>query len=143
MTILQATSKVIDYLRSTKKTSIVLDDDFLDIVKISEEASDKAAVALALDEMEENQVFRKVELGDKKYYILTRDLESITQSVELSSPCAVEIASVIQSFCEVINDFKDECDPLNLTEKDIFNLTVICKFYLDAAASNQGGAKNE
>ena len=31
----------------------------------------------------------------------------------------------------------------NLTEKDIFNLTIICRFYLDAAASEQGGAKNE
>ena len=143
MNILQATGKVIDYLRTSGKTYIVLDDDFIEIVKISDCDSDKAAVALALKEMTENAVFKSVNIGQKEYHILTRDLQSITQSIELSAPVALEVSSVIASFCEVIQDHKDECDPLNLTEKDIFNLTVICRFYLDAQASDQGGAKNE
>lgn len=143
MTINEATVKVIDFLERTKKPYIVVDEDFLDIVTISADDSDKPAVILALKDMEQNNVVKTMSLGGKEFYVLTSGLDTFTQNVELSPSTCSEVTKVISKFCSVIDDYKDECDPKNLTEKDIFNLTIICNFFFDSAASNQGGAKSE
>jgi len=60
MTINEATVKVIDFLEKTKKPYIVVDDDFLNIVTISGDDSDKPAVILALKDMEQNNVVKSL-----------------------------------------------------------------------------------
>jgi len=143
MTINEATVKVIDFLEKTKKPYIVVDDDFLNIVTISGDDSDKPAVILALKDMEQNNVVKSLFFGEKQYYILTSGLDSFTQNIDLSPSTCNEVSKVIAKFCNVIDDYKDECDPTNLTEKDIFNLTVICNFFFDSASPSQGGEKGE
>ena len=143
MTILEATTKIIEYLRRTNKPYVVIEKDFLDIVTISVDESDKAALSLALKDMVESNMMKVEKVGENEFYVLTRGLDSLIQSVDLSPSTSIEISKIISKFCNVIDDYKDECDPMNLNEKDIFNLTVICNFLLDAPAPNQGGAKGE
>ena len=143
MTINEATVQVIDFLEKTKKPYVIVDEDFLDIVTISGDDSDKPAIILALKDMEKNNVVRSLLFNEKQYYILTSGLDSFTQSVDISPSTCTQISKVIAKFCNVINDYKDECDPTNLTEKDIFNLTVICNFFFDSSSSSQEEEKGE
>ena len=37
---------------------------------------------------------------------------------------------LINKFCEMIDDHKDECTPTSIQEKDIQNLVHICSFFM-------------
>ncbi len=100
--------------------------DFKRIFLISEdEDTDKALLLGALRKLEERHVITGIDVGDKTLYVLNRSLDSLEQSVTIDAPTAIKVASVLNSFCDEIDDHKDIADPSRILQKDIFHLALI------------------
>ena len=124
MTILEASNKLFEFF--SKNHTYCTSKNFHDLVLISDEKElEIATVELALREMEKNELVSIAELDGEKYYILARPLESFEQSVQLSYPIAYMVASTLNEFCELINDYTDVAEVGNITEKDIRNLVIL------------------
>jgi|TARA_R110000765_G_scaffold419885_1_gene524437 uncharacterized UPF0160 family protein len=89
------------------------------------EAQDKAAFRCALQQLENMALISKTEVNKKEYWVLSRNLSCVEQEVKLSAETCLSISQVVNTFCEVIDDIADECDPTEVKEKDIKNLTYI------------------
>ena len=122
MTVQEAVSHLIEHFTSNDSFDIKKDLPSLAVVCSSKEEK-KEIFSLALLELEQENILRK---GEEKWYLL-KPFDSITQQVPISTRTSIEISNIINSFCESLEDFKDYCDPLEISEKDIFNLTFIVK----------------
>ena len=122
MTVQEAVSLLIEHFTSNDSFDIKKDLPSLAVVCSSKEEK-KEIFSLALLELEQENILRK---GEEKWYLL-KPFDSITQQVPISPRTSIEISNIINSFCESLEDFKDYCDPLEISEKDIFNLTLIVK----------------
>ena len=122
MTVQEAVSHLIEQFTSNDSFDIKKDLPSLAVVCSSKEEK-KEIFSLALLELEQENILRK---GEEKWYLL-KPFDSITQQVPISPRTSIEISNIINSFCESLEDFKDYCDPLEISEKDIFNLTLIVK----------------
>ena len=121
MTVLDAT--ILLYGWFEENTSFKLESDFKKINPISESPEeDKAAIECGLREMLECKFIDH----HNDYWILNRPIHSIEQSVTLSAPTALQIANVINTFCTVSNIKQNECNPSQISEKDLNNLLFIC-----------------
>ncbi len=102
------------------------DKDFKSIFLISEnEEVDKALLLIALQKLEEQKVISSVDIGDKILYVLNRSLDAVEQEVKIDAATATKVASVINGFCDQIDDHKDVADPSKILQKDIFHLALI------------------
>jgi len=121
MTILETKLKLYDWFE--KNHSFEIERDAVKFLSIVEEPEAcRAAVLIALKEFV-NIGFAKVETWeDKEYYILEKPLDSYEQTVTLNSQTARYVSEMINTFCEVLDDRRDVCDPLGVREKDIQNL---------------------
>ena len=128
MTILDASHKLFEFF--SENHHFVLEDNFKDVVPISENKElDKAIIQATLDDMEKGEFLKSQESEGIKYYILRRPVEAFEQSVNVNYQTAWYIASVINDFCTAIEDHSDTCDMSNISEKDIKNLALITKHY--------------
>ena len=122
MTVQEAVSHLIEHFTSNDSFDIKKDLPSLAVVCSSKEEK-KEIFSLALLELEQENILRK---GEEKWYLL-KPFDAVTQQVPISPRTSIEISNIINSFCESLEDFKDYCDPLEISEKDIFNLTLIVK----------------
>jgi hypothetical protein len=91
---------------------------------------DKAAVHCSLKELEAMGCISSHVIEDKTYYILKKDFSSAAeQKIEVSGYTADALAGCLNYFCEKIGDFKDQCDPANIQEKDVRNAVLIMQHY--------------
>ena len=121
---MEASQKLWEYFST--KPSFLLEENFKEIIPISEnEDSDKAGILAALEDMEKVEVVKIQEYNDKKYYILKRPIESYDQTVTITYQTAYMIGTVVNEFCEKIKDHTDACDLANLTEKDLRNVALV------------------
>lgn len=122
MTIQEAVSHLIDHFNSNDSFDIEKDLASLAVICSSKEEK-KEIFELALKELEQKNILRK---GRDRWYLL-KPLDSFVQEVSISPRTCSEISNVINTFCESLDDFKDYCDPLEVSERDVFNLTLIVK----------------
>jgi len=122
MTIQEAVSHLIEHFNSNDSFDIKKDLTSLAVICPSKEEK-KEVFELALKELEQKDVLRK---GQDKWYLL-KPLDSFVQEVSISPRTCSEISNVINAFCESLDDFKDYCDPLEVSERDVFNLVLIVK----------------
>jgi predicted nucleic acid-binding protein len=109
-----------------KNDSLDAAKDFKSIFLISEdEDADRALLLVALQKLEEQSVISHVNIGDKILYVLNRKLDALEQDVTISATTATKVASVINDFCDDIDDHKDIADPSKILQKDIFHLALI------------------
>jgi hypothetical protein len=126
MTILEATAKLLKYFRNKD----VFHDQFSEIYVISENQElDNAAILGALKNLEESKIVSRAEVQGKSYWILLRPINSMNQALSISFSTAISVSDVINQFCEEHKDNKDICDPCNITEQDVLNLTILCHHY--------------
>jgi hypothetical protein len=128
MNILETTEKLLSFYE--KKDHFEIEKNFKEIVLVSDnQKADKATVLCALEELEKMELVRSKEIEDKKYYILSRDMESFEQNVTISYQTAVMISTVVNTFCTKIDDKQDWCDIKNIGERDVRNAAIVAKHY--------------
>ena len=121
MTVLETKLKLYDWFETNDSFEIERDAvKFLSIVEEPEAC--RAAVIAALKDFVKFEMCRVESWEDKEYYILEKPLDSYVQTLELNSQTAKYISEHINSFCQLLNDNRDVCDPSNVREKDVINL---------------------
>jgi len=137
MTILDASSKLFNWF--CEHDSINLDDpDQCEKIGATDNES-IAAFQIALFNFEKLEIVKSCNLKiNSVIYVLEKDLKNFQQNVTLGGGVAQKVSEKINSFCDKINDRTDYSDPLNISEKDILNLTFIIDFLYE-----QGVEKKE
>lgn len=90
----------------------------------------KASIKCALDQLEKMELIRKAEVDDSDIWVLQRDYLTVEQEVKISADTALAASEVLNKFCDLIDDHKDECDPSSIKEKDVQNLIHICSYFM-------------
>lgn len=127
MTVQEAITHLLDHFKN--HSSFDSQKDPLGIGAVCSSKEEKKEIFnLALIELEKKDIVRK---GSKKWYLM-QPLSSIPQDLSLSYPVCLEISKSINSFCSMIDDFKDYCDPLQISERDIFNLLILLEHYRES-----------
>ena len=125
MTSLEAGNLLFEWY--SNKDVFEIEKDFKQIVPVSEdEEKDKAAMIASLDDFTEKQLVNKVKLNDKDFWVLSKPYSAYSQNVELSVHTATALAGIINTFCDLLENPTDKCDPTAITEKEIQNLLFIC-----------------
>ncbi len=131
MTILEATGHLYNWY--IEHDTFCIDKDFLSLITITEHPNqDKATVLCGLKKMKEMGLVSDEWSPDdhRQYWVLNKSLGSYEQSVTVSPDLAVTISSIINSFCDRIEDDKEKCDPTNIEEKDLKNLIYIANLLI-------------
>lgn len=124
MTIIEASIKLVDWFQ--KNDFFYLEKNFKDIIFITEDReADKAALLCGLRRLEKMNLVSQGSSGEDMIFVLEKPLESIDQTVTVSSSTAKEVAMIINLACEKADVPSDFCDFADLREKDIKNLIVI------------------
>lgn len=126
MTIFNITVKLSEYF--AKKDSFFLHqtaqkakkDNFKDIFLVTDdEEKDRAALRLALEELEKSGFISSIKEQDKIWWILRRNLDSYSQTIQISPETASIISKIINEFSEKTENQSISCNPLNLQDRDI------------------------
>lgn len=114
----------------SKNHSFEMSSDFKKVCLISEnEEADKACVLIALEDLEKSDILKSKIVHEKRYFILNKPLSSFEQTVAMKAHIADLVAKKINSFCKMINDDTDLCDPASINENDLKNLVYIINWY--------------
>jgi len=78
-----------------------------------------------LEEFEKNGIVKKATFKNNNYWILSKKFDAYEQSVTISPKTSFIIAEIINSYCALIENDSERCNPASISEKDIKNLLVI------------------
>tara|TARA_Y100000361_G_C11125486_1_gene325673 strand:- start:417 stop:815 length:399 start_codon:yes stop_codon:yes gene_type:complete len=95
--------------------------DYNKLVLISEtNEEDQAAIECALESFEEASIVRKKEINNQTYWVLQKDFALIEQSIPISASTASIVYDHVKMYIDTAG-LRDEyqCDPLNISEKDV------------------------
>jgi hypothetical protein len=132
MTVLEATENLFEWYKSNDSFE---EKEVSKIILVSDTPDrDRAAFLCALEDMEKAELIRKSTIDNNRtIWTLRRKLESFDQNVEIPKTLALEIATVLNACCETLGDYHDQCDPANISIKDLFNLTFISKTAMNSS----------
>jgi hypothetical protein len=69
-----------------------------------------------------------VEYTEVKRWVLVKNYEAFEQAVTVGGETSRGIATVLNTFCDVLGDQTDHCDATNIVEKDIRNLVGLTNY---------------
>jgi hypothetical protein len=116
-----------------------MERDFKELVVITDNMDEeKCAISCALKNMESNNIICSHTTNKTDYYILCRKLQAFSQDVSIDGDTAWAMANVINGVCEAMEDYVDQCDPVNLKPLDVKNITFIAMEQLRKEAEAQG-----
>ena len=90
----------------------------------------EASFRCALGQLEKMELIKKAEAEDTEIWVLQKSYLTVEQDVKISADTALAISEVLNNFCKIIDDYKDECDPSSIREKDVQNLIHICSYFM-------------
>lgn len=125
MTISDIKSQLIGHFLT--KDSFVLAEDFSKIEFPPEFADNKREILIsAMDDLEELKIVSRIE-NEKKLvgWLLSAPIGSNGQEVSITLPLAQHISETINIYLKQNNIPNNTCDPLNITEKDLWTLLTI------------------
>ena len=139
MTVLDATEQLFEWYR---KNDSFEEKEVSKIVLLSDTPDrDRAAFLCALSDMEKAEIVSRTEIeGNRTIWTLKRRLDSFNQTVDIPKTIAVEIATVLNSACRTLGDYHDQCDPYDISTKDLCNLAFISKTALASASQAKGAS---
>ena len=85
----------------------------------------EASFRCALSQLEKMELIKNAEV-----WVLQKNYLTVEQDLKISADTALAISEVINNFCKIVDDYKDECDPSSITEKDVQNLVHICSYFM-------------
>ena len=90
-----------------------------------------AAISCALEELKKLGVIESSETNGKKIWVLKKGFETMSQTVELTPETCLSISTLVNGFCEIIDNHADRVDPKEVSEKDIKNLLFVAAYLMD------------
>ncbi len=118
----------------SNNNSFNLKRDFLKLVPITLcEADDRASVQLALNEYVENKLVKEF----NGYFILIQPFDSFVQNIPVHPATATGISSVINRYCEMIQNKSEEASAKNILERDLINLLNIISNLAESSAPKE------
>lgn len=131
MTIKDAKILVLNYFKDSQQ---LFENKIPDLLLVSEnKLLDIKIIEAALQDLIEAKIVKCLEMefeGKKnkstRIWVLTQPLSAYPQTIELSSSLVMEIANIVNTYCEV-NKIDERVDPFNITEKDIISLLLLYK----------------
>ena len=67
----------------------------------------------------------------KKIWVLKKSFDTLSQTVELTPETCLSISTLVNGFCDVIDNTADKVDPKDITEKDVKNLLFVAAYLMD------------
>lgn len=132
-------SSIILYQWFQDNDTFCMDDHFQRAIVLTEnETADKASFSAALKDFEEGGLVVLERFEGKKYYILKKTLDSIDQDISINHPLALKMSIQINEFCERVKDFQDVCDPSEIQQRDLLNLTFMIDYFIEKENSQKG-----
>jgi hypothetical protein len=125
MTVMDASIKLYEWFLEHDSFSDT-GKDFVSLMEISDTPDeDKAAYYCALKELEEQKMVSFHEKEEQRIWVLQRDLQQCDQEVKVNYLTAMQVAHVVNTFCEVMNNKQNKCNPAQISEEDIRSLIFI------------------
>tara|TARA_Y100000310_G_C20525116_1_gene735600 strand:- start:383 stop:814 length:432 start_codon:yes stop_codon:yes gene_type:complete len=142
MTILEASG--ILYQWFSENDSFSMKDDFIKLIPITETPNrDKASVLAALSDLEEALLLKSCVYEENRYWTLKKSFSSFEQSVSISPEVALTISIMVNKFCELMDNESEQCDPVNLQERDIKSLLYLANFFVSQQDKNLDMSEGE
>tara|TARA_Y100001963_G_scaffold129009_1_gene183854 strand:+ start:1015 stop:1425 length:411 start_codon:yes stop_codon:yes gene_type:complete len=91
----------------------------------------EASLQCALKDLERLELISKAECKGEDVWVLKRNYLTVEQEVKLTADTCLAISEMINTFCDVIKDEQDKCNPAEIEEKDIKSLIFICTYFID------------
>lgn len=120
MTVLEATNKLIEFFAAND--FFELEKDFSKVVLVSLSEADKAAIIIALEELEKQRFVIKKVINEQEFWVLLKPLAYQVQELQISLMTAIAVSTILNKYIE---KEEDKVSPLRISEQDIFNLTVV------------------
>jgi len=137
MTVLEASINLYQWFLENDSLSDT-SKDFISLMEITETPDeDKAAYHCALKELEEQKMVSLYEDKEgQKTWILQRNLQQCDQEIKINYLTSMQIAHVVNSFCDVMENEQNKCDPANITEEDLKSM-----IFINQTLAGNGGDK--
>ena len=114
-----------------------LHKDFNKIILISENPKNEKALLLAsLQRLEKQEMVTSVDFEGSTLYFLNKNLQAFDQEITVDQETATKVSSVINKFCDTIDDHKDVSDPASIKSKDILHLALILETLQERQGKN-------
>ena len=133
-----------------KDHQVIFDDELSKLLLVTENKRlDEKILESALEDLITTKFVKMVNLEQegkksklKKAWVLTQPLNSYPQTVELSSSVVMEIASLLNEYCDV-HRIDEKVDIFNIQEKDIIGLILVYKEALKIINDSLQSAKEQ
>lgn len=127
MTVSEATNKLVDFFAKNDcyeyDSSETPKDDFKHLITVSESPEkERKAVLAALIELEKINIVKLIEERGKRFYVLTKPLAALDQTISINIRLAMEIAETVNAFCDAVDNKAEIVDVTNIQPKDIQTL---------------------
>jgi hypothetical protein len=123
MNLSECTNNLFDYF--LENDVLKLSDYNKHFLLVEDVELNKEVVRLACQELVKSEVLKEFSVEGETFFVLTKNLESYSQTIELSGQSCQFITSIINSYCDELNAKENSCNVLNITDKDIQNLLKI------------------
>ena len=142
MTILEASERLFKWF--SENDYFDMEFDFIRVNPITEtKEKDIAALTLALEDLEKNDLIGSKTIDDKTCWILKKPFAAYEQNITLTPPTSMALSQIINTACEAIGDDTDLCDPANVQEKDVRNLLLLFNHRDSLGLDTESGLEEE
>ena len=101
-----------------------------------------AAVVCALEDFEKLEIVKSTEVSGEKIWVLKKNFDSYTQTIELQPATCCAMASIINTFNTATDSDSQECDPKNISNTDVETLIVIMSALVNSNKEEQNPTNN-
>jgi len=141
MNISQASELLFDWFKN--RESFCISDDFHLLVDDSNsnelifKKESAASVICALEDFENLEIVKSTEISGEKIWVLKKNFDSYTQTVELPPATCCAMASIINTFNKATDSQSQECDPKNISNTDVETLIIIMSALVEPKEENK------
>lgn len=136
MTIFDITNNLLLYF--TKSETFIYNKNYKEILIESKNSiEDEALIISALKDLHLNKIVELYKIDNEKQnlndsvWILRRPLETYHQNVSINTNTAVQIATMVNNFCELAGEPNATCNPQQITDMDLNHLLQICALIIE------------
>ena len=125
------------------KESFCISDDLhvlLDATESKKEST--ASVICALEDFENLEIIKSTEVSGERVWVLKKNFDSYTQTIELQPATCCAMASIINTFNDATDSDSQECDPKNISNTDVETLIVIMSALVSPNKEEQNPTNN-
>lgn len=145
MNVIDASIKLYEWFGKTDSFS--MEEDYCRISTITDTPErDRAAFTCALKNLEKYELIQSAEvpsLDENKEYktikvwVLSKPLESVTQTVEIDYALAGLISNLINDFTRIVDKRESYSDPNNITQETVRDLAFMVGFLLNTPTEEE------